>query len=243
MESAARDRLPQGRLQTHAAAVRTSGFWRNNGLSIAVLTLFIVMLAAQVLAGFHEHNEERQAHGEPPLALPAYLVSDHFIEATAENWESEFLQMAAYVLLTVLLFQRGSSESKKLDEPEAVDRDPRAAKKQPGTPWPVLRGGWILRIYENSLSLAFVVLFLISFWLHAVGGAGQYSADRVAHGELPVGVLEYLRTARFWFESMQNWQSEFLSLAAMVWLSIYLRQRGSPESKPVDAPHRQTGQE
>jgi hypothetical protein len=124
-----------------------------------------------------------------------------------------------------------------------VDRDPRKSQKRPGTPWPVVRGGWVLRIYENSLSLAFIVLFLVSFWLHAVGGAGEYSADQIAHGEAAVGVLEYVGTARFWFESFQNWQSEFLSLAAMVWLSIYLRQRGSPESKPVDAPHWQTGEE
>ena len=222
---------------------RTSGFWRDNGLSLVVFSLFVVTLVAQALSGFLEHNDERSAHDEPEITLAAYLTSDHFIEATAENWESEFLQMAMFVLLTISLYQRGSSESKELDAPEAVDRDPRKSQKRPGTPWPVVRGGWVLRIYENSLSLAFIVLFLVSFWLHAVGGAGEYSADQIAHGEAPVGVLGYLGTARFWFESFQNWQSEFLSLAAMVWLSIYLRQRGSPESKPVDAPHWQTGEE
>jgi hypothetical protein len=225
------------------ACRRTSGFWRDNGLSLVVVSLFIVTLVAQALSGLLEHNDERSAHDEPEITLAAYLTSDHFIEATAENWESEFLQMAMFVLLTISLYQRGSSESKELDEPEAVDRDPRKSQKRPGTPWPVVRGGWVLRIYENSLSLAFIVLFLVSFWLHAVGGAGEYSADQIAHGEAPVGVLGYLGTARFWFESFQNWQSEFLSLAAMVWLSIYLRQRGSPESKPVDAPHWQTGEE
>ena len=225
------------------ACRRTSGFWRDNGLSLVVFSLFVVTLVAQALSGFLEHNDERSAHDEPEITLAAYLTSDHFIEATAENWESEFLQMAMFVLLTISLYQRGSSESKELDEPEAVDRDPRKSQKRPGTPWPVVRGGWVLRIYENSLSLAFIVLFLVSFWLHAVGGAGEYSADQIAHGEAAVGVLEYVGTARFWFESFQNWQSEFLSLAAMVWLSIYLRQRGSPESKPVDAPHWQTGEE
>jgi hypothetical protein len=208
-----------------------------------VLALFVASLAGQTISGFFEHNEELRDHGKPELSLVTYVASPHFVEATAENWESEFLQMAAYVLLTAFLFQRGSSESKKLDEPEAVDRDPRHATKLAGAPWPVLRGGWVLRVYESSLSLAFLVLFLISFWLHAAGGAAEYSAGALAHGGTPVGVVEYLGTSRFWFESFQNWQSEFLSLAAMVWLSIYLRQRGSPESKPVDAPHWQTGAE
>ena len=216
-------------------------FFRNNGLSLAVLALFLTSAVGQALTGMHEHNSERAAHGEPPIELPAYLSSGHFLEAIAENWESEFLQMAMYVLLTVFLFQRGSSESKRLDALEAVDRDPRRSKREPGTPWPVLRGGFILRIYENSLSLAFVFLFLLSFWLHVVGGTRVYSEERLAHGESAVTAVQYLATPRFWFESLQNWQSEFLSLAAMVWLSVYLRQRGSPESKPVDAPHTQTG--
>jgi hypothetical protein len=216
-------------------------FLRNNGLSLAVLGLFVVTVVGQVVTGMYEHNGDLRSHGEPPIDLPAYLSSGHFMEAIAENWESEFLQMAAYVLLTVFLFQRGSSESKKLDEPEKVDRDPRASRKPPGTPWPVLRGGLILRIYENSLSVAFVLLFLLSFWLHVVGGTRLYSEERLAHGESAVTAVEYLATSKLWFESFQNWQSEFLSLAAMVWLSIYLRQRGSPESKPVDAPNEQTG--
>jgi len=203
-------------------------FLRNNGLSLTVFALFLVTGLGQALTGMHEHNSEQLAHGEQQVDLPAYLASGHFMEAIAENWESEFLQMAAYVLLTVFLFQRGSSESKKLDEPEAVDRDPRASERKPGAPWPVLRGGLILRIYENSLSLAFVFLFLVSFWLHVVGGTRSYNEEQLAHGESAVTAVEYLATPRFWFESFQNWQSEFLSLATMVWLSIYLRQRGSP---------------
>jgi hypothetical protein len=151
--------------------------------------------------------------------------------------------MFAYVLLTVFLVQKGSSESKKLDGPEAVDRDPRTVKKRPGTPWPVRHGGWWLKLYENSLSLAFLVLFLVSFVLHAVGGARLYNESQMEHGGEMVTVAQYLGTPQFWFESFQNWQSEFLSLAAMVVLSIFLRQRGSPESKPVDAPHGHTGHE
>jgi hypothetical protein len=150
--------------------------------------------------------------------------------------------MAAYVLLTAWLFQKGSSESKKLDEKEGVDRDLRQSNRE-GAPGPVRHGGWRLRLYEHSLSIAFLTLFLLSFILHAVGGAEEYSAEQRAHGGRGVSVLEYIGTARFWFESTQNWQSEFFALVGMVVLSIFLRERGSPESKPVDAPHSQTGSE
>ncbi len=216
---------------------------RENGLSLVILAVFAVCMAAQTWAGRLQYNEERQRHGEPALPLADYLRSGHFWEATAENWESEFLQMAAYVLLTAGLFQKGSSESKRLDRPEAVDRDPRDARGEAlaHAPWPVRKGGWILAIYEQSLSIAFIVLFLASFWIHALGGARARSVEAALHGGEAVPVSEYLATPQFWFESFQNWQSEFLSLVAMVVLSIWLRQRGSPESKPVDAPHAQTG--
>jgi hypothetical protein len=151
--------------------------------------------------------------------------------------------MFGYVILTAFLYQKGSSESKKLDEPEAVDRDPRRHKRR-DAPWPVRRGGLVLKLYENSLSLAFLLFFLISITMHAVSGAGVYNDDQAAHGHREtVTFLQYAGTSRFWFESFQNWQSEFLAIAAMVLLSIFLRQRGSPESKPVDSPHHQTGSE
>jgi hypothetical protein len=214
---------------------------RENGLSLAVFAIFLVCMGGQVLSGHLQYNEERKEHGEQPVELRAYLGSGHFMEATAENWESEFLQMAAYVLFTVFLFQRGSSESKKLDEEEAVDRDPRQARLKSDAPWPVRRGGWVLRVYENSLTLAFLLLFMVSFILHAVGGARDYNEDQLSHGGETLTSFDYIQTSQFWFESFQNWQSEFLSLAAMAVLSIYLRQRGSPESKPVDAAHGDTG--
>jgi hypothetical protein len=214
---------------------------RENSLSLVVFAIFFVCMGGQVISGHLQYNEERQDHGEPPVELRTYLGSGHFIEATAENWESEFLQMAAYVLLTVFLFQKGSSESKKLDHKEAVDRDPRKGRRKPDAPWPVRRGGWVLRLYENSLSLAFLLLFAISFILHAVGGTRDYNENQLSHGGETLSSIQYMQTSQFWFESFQNWQSEFLSLAAMAVLSIYLRQRGSPESKPVDAAHSDTG--
>jgi hypothetical protein len=215
--------------------------WRDNGLSIVLFVLFVAFLAAQSYVGMLEENSELSEHGLPPITYAAYLQSGAFLEATMENWESEFLQMCVYVLFTVFLFQRGSSESKPVDNVDPVNRDPREARNKRDAPWPVRKGGVVLRIYEYSLSLAFLLLFVFSFVLHAIGGARAYSEERVAHGEPSVTAFEYLMGSRFWFESFQNWQSEFLAIWAMVVLSIFLRQRGSPESKPVDAPHFQTG--
>jgi hypothetical protein len=218
-------------------------FMRNNGLSIVLVVLFLVFMAAQAITGWYAFNEEQSEHDQLQVELGDYLRSGHFLEATAENWESEFLQMAAYVLLTVFLFQRGSAESKKPDEAESVDRDPRLFQTKQDAPWPVRRGGWVLSLYSCSLSLAFVVLFLVSLGLHAVGGAAHHNEEAAAHGGESLSVGEFVQSSQFWFESFQNWQSEFLALVAMVLLSIFLRQRGSPESKPVDAAHDETGTE
>ena len=214
--------------------------WRDNGLSIALFALFICFWVGQALTGWRDEVEELQAHGESPPTLVQYLGSGSFAEATTENWESEFLQMFAYVLFTAFLYQRGSAESKSPDEAAEVDRDPRDSSRA-DAPAPVKAGGWRLRLYENSLSLAFFALFIVSFVLHALGGAAAYNEEQRLHAAPTVTVLEFLSHARFWFESFQNWQSEFLAIWAMVVLSIFLRQRGSPESKPVDSPHSQTG--
>jgi len=214
--------------------------WRNAGLSITLFGLFLISLVGQSLTGWLEANERRAQHHQQRIELRDYLRSGDFVETTMENWESEFLQMFAYVLLTAFLYQRGSSESKSPDEPEAVDRDPQGSARPDAPAW-VRAGGWRLKIYQYSLSLAFLTLFSLSFALHALGGAQQLTEERALHGQAPVSVAEYLATSRFWFESFQNWQSEFLAIGSMVVLSIWLRQRGSPESKPVDSPHSQTG--
>jgi hypothetical protein len=216
---------------------------RDNGLSIVLLGLFALSLLGQALAGHRHYNDEQIEHGQPMVTMTEYLRSGEFMEATAENWESEFLQMGAYVLFTCFLFQRGSSESKKIGSREAVDRDPRQSRNKRNAPWPVRRGGWLLWLYSNSLSMAFLLLFAVSFVMHAIGGTRAHNEEQLAHGGDVVSVTEYLGSPQFWFESFQNWQSEFLAIAMMVVLSIFLRQRGSPESKPVDAPHRQTGSE
>jgi len=219
-----------------------SRFFRNNGLSIVMLALFLFSLLGQSITGFHEYNQDQQEHGQPTVSYAEYHTTGHFVEAVFENWESEFLQMSAYVLLTAYLFQKGSAESKDPDGDNPSDADPATAKNKKDAPWPVRRGGLVLKLYENSLFLALIGLFLISFWLHAAGGAKEFNADQQAHGSpTNVTTIGYLGTSRFWFESFQNWQSEFLSVAAIVLLSIWLRQKGSPESKPVAAPHSQTG--
>ena len=217
---------------------------RNNGLSIVLGLLFLLSLIGQAAAGLYTYNEEQQEHGQPTVGFVDYLASSHFLEAVAENWESEFLQMFAFVLLTAFLFQKGSAESRDPDEKEPVERDPRKSRNKKDAPGPVKKGGLILKLYEYSLSLAFLLLFLVSFTLHAIGGAAEYNESQREHGSAEVvSTLEYIGTSRFWFESFQNWQSEFLAVAAMVVLSIFLRQRGSPESKPVDSPHSETGGE
>jgi hypothetical protein len=215
---------------------------RNNGLSIVLTVLFLVTLAGQSYSGYRAENAARRDHGEPQLVFREYLESPEMLEATMENWESEFFQMFVYVMLTVYLFQRGSVESKDPDkEQEEVDREPDPRRE--GAPWPVKKGGFTLAIYKRSLSLAFVLLFSVSFVLHAVGGAAVFNAENAEHGDPDrVTTLSYMKTSRFWFESLQNWQSEFLAVLAIVVLSIWLRQHGSPESKPVDAPHSETGE-
>ena len=213
--------------------------WRNNGLTIVLLGFFLLFWGAQTVTGWHVYNNDQQQHREEMVSLLTYLGTGHWLEATFENWESEFLQMAAYVVLTSFLFQKGSAESKDPDKDEEVDKEPDANK--PDAPGPVKKGGLILALYRNSLSLSLAVLFLLSFVLHAMGGAREYSEQQIQFGQKPVSTWQFLGTPEFWFQSFQNWQSEFLAVVAIVVLSIWLRQKGSAESKPVDAPHSQTG--
>lgn len=216
---------------------------REYGLSITLLGLFFVIQVGLSLVGQRQYNHDQADHGQPTVSYLEYVRGPAFLEATMENWESEFLQMFAYVLLTAFLFQKGSAESKDPEKQEAVDRDPRQSRDVENAPWPVRKGGIVLKLYENSLSIALFLLFAIAFVLHAVGGAKVYSQQQTAHGEQAVTVVQYLGTAQFWFESLQNWQSEFFSIGILVLLSIFLRQKGSPESKPVDSPHSMTGHE
>jgi hypothetical protein len=214
---------------------------RDNGLALVLTVMFLACIFGQSVAGVAEYNEEQQQHGESPVTYAEYLRTGHFLEATMENWESEFLQMFGFLLLTAYLFQRGSAESRKLGEKRTPSGAAARSAEKPNAPGAVKRGGIALRLYEHSLSLTFLLLFVVSFVLHAVGGVREHNAEQQAHGGEMMTVTEYIGSSSFWFESMQNWQSEFLALVAMVVLSIWLRERGSPQSKPVDAPHSQTG--
>jgi hypothetical protein len=218
-------------------------FLRDNGLSITMFGLFFIFVTAQSVMGLLDYNSTEQEHGRPPVGYLEYLTSGDFVEAVFENWESEFLQMGSYVVLTAFLYQRGSAESKDPEAPHPDDAGYGEERHRTGVPWPVRRGGLVLKLYENSLGIALLSLFVFSFAMHAIGGADAYSQEQVEHGARPVSVSQYLLTPRFWFESFQNWQSEFLAIGAMIVLSIYLRQRGSPESKAVTSPHDKTGSE
>jgi hypothetical protein len=213
-------------------------FLKKNGLSVVTFGLFFIFIVGQSIAGLFDYNQDQMTHAGEAVSYLQYLKSGKFIETVFENWESEFLQMGLYVILTSFLFQKGSAESKSLVEENKVDEDPNLSRSKSGVPWPVRRGGWILKFYKHSLSIALLSLFLISFFLHAAGGAAEYREEQAQHGKVvTLSMWQYMGTSRFWFESFQNWQSEFLSIGVLVVLSIYLRQKGSPESKPVATPH------
>jgi hypothetical protein len=206
-----------------------------------MFVLFAISLVGQVVAGHRVHNDDQRDHGQPGVELSEYLRTGHFLEAVFENWESEFLQMAAFVVLTAYLVQKGSPESRKLEGEPDLDKHP-ARSKRKDSPWPVHRGGLLLKLYSHSFSIALFTLFAISFFLHAAGGAREYNQEEQEHGSpSSMGTLTYMGTSRFWFESFQNWQSEFLSVGVLIVLSIFLRERHSPESKPVADPHDETG--
>ena len=199
----------------------------------------VIAIVAQMFTGLVQYNDFLNEHHQTPVSMLPYLKSGHFIEATFENWESEFLQMGLFVWLTVFLRQKGSSESKKLSREEPVDRKPEI---HPDTPWPVKKGGIILSVYKHSLSLSLMLLFMISFLLHWFGSNKDFNEQQFLEGNPTETMIAYISNSRFWFESFQNWQSEFLSVFAIIFLSIFLREIGSPQSKPVDAPNSETGE-
>lgn len=220
---------------TEAGDSRQS-FLRANGLSLALLALFLAFLLGQAWAGLEAHNAERLQQGALPLGVAAYLGSGHFVSAFFENWESEFLQMAMYVMLTAVLRQRGSAESRPLDPAQESPRIERGS-----TPWAARAGGWLRALYGHSLAIALALLFAASFLLHAWGSWRHAVDEALLEGGAAPALLEHVTSAQFWFESFQNWQSEFFAVLALVVLSIWLRQKDSPQSKPIDAPHAQTG--
>lgn len=208
-------------------------FLRDNGLTIALVAMFLFSVLGMVWSGHAAHNDELREHGSAGIGVLAYLGSGDFLSALFENWESEFLQMAAYVMLTAMLFQRGSAESRDPDDPgRAGDELPAAARKRR----PIL-----VWLYSYSLGIALAVLFIVSFGLHWRASLTAANEEALRYGGEIQSFGSYVLNAQFWFESFQNWQSEFMSTAVLVVLSIFLRHKGSPESKPVAARNAETG--
>lgn len=206
-------------------------FWHNNSLSIVLTALFLLFWLAQALSGWATYNEEQGQLKQQAVAFLPYLTSAHFWSTTAENWESEFLQMGAYVVLTIHLRQRGSAESKPYPEEETPEE--RAQDEQDAT----VRGFW----KRNGLSVALFGLFLGAFALHMNGSWKDYNHEQLARGQEALSLGAFLRGPEFWFESFQNWQSEFLAVVAIVVLTISLRQVGSSQSKGLTVPNEKTG--
>jgi hypothetical protein len=216
---------------------------RDNGLSLFFGLILLMTLVGQAFTGVAEYNSSVAVDGLPQLSIGAYVTSSQFGVDVAENWQSEYLQFLLYIMLTVWLVQRGSPESKTpQDVGTEKDEDQKVGRHaSSGSPRWARVGGWRRALYSNSLGLAMGLFFFGSWGAQLVAGTSAYNSERLQNLQSPVSMGQYGLSANFWNRTLQNWQSEFLAVGSMVVLSIYLRQRGSPESKPVGAPHHSTG--
>jgi hypothetical protein len=218
---------------------------RDNSLSLFFGVILVLTLVAQALTGVADYNRTVARSDLPTMSVGEYVTSSQFAVDVAENWQSEYLQFLLYILLTVWLIQRGSPESKKVDERGGEDEKKQKVGRHadPESPRWAKVGGWRTALYSNSLGLAMGLFFLGSWAAQLVAGTSAYNSERLQDRQAPISMLDYGHTPDFWNRTFQNWQSEFLAVGSMVVLSIYLRQRGSPESKPVGSPHASTGVE
>ena len=218
---------------------------RDHSLSLFFLAIFVAALIGQSIAGHAEYNGEAIAHGSETLSFWSYVVSVDFGQAVMENWQSEYLQFTLFIIATVWFVQKGSPESKKVDQvgtetDEEQKVGEHATAESPK--WARARG-FKLWVYSNSLLLVMGTIWVGSWLAHSLTGWRVYNEEAMDHNESTLGWVRYLGTADFWETTLQNWQSEFLAVGSMAVLAIYLRQRGSPESKPVGASHEATGVE
>jgi hypothetical protein len=220
-------------------------FVRENSLSLFFLVIFIAALVGTAIAGHDLYNEDQLTHGGNPISLGRYLTSSDFGQAVMENWQSEYLQFMLMMLAAVWLVQRGSPESKPVDQAgQESDREQRIGEHaESGSPFWARAGGWRASLYSNSLLIAMFVVFAGSLLAQSLTGWTQFNQNQGEHGEHAVSWLTYVGSSSFWEATLQNWQSEFLAVGSFAVLTVYLRQRGSPESKPVGAPHDSTGVE
>ena len=218
---------------------------RQHGLSIAFGAIFALALIGQSFAGLQVFNEEQVEHGQQAVTYLQFVTSSEFVVDVAENWQSEYLQFFLFIFATIWLVQKGSPESKQPGE-EGIGTDEEQLVHEHARPesptWAKVRG-WRHTLYSNSLLLVMGTIFILSWLIQSLSGVVVYNAEQAEHGESMISWAEYLIAADFWNRTLQNWQSEFLAVGSMIALSIYLRQRGSSESKPVGAPHQATSVE
>jgi hypothetical protein len=217
-------------------------FLRENSLSLFFLALFLAALGGQAYSGHLAFNEEARDHGAETYSFGRYLASSHFAQAVTENWQSEYLQFALFILATVWLVQKGSNESKRLDDAgkETLKKQRLGSYARADSPLLARVGGWRTALYSNSLIIVMALLFAGSWAAQSVTGWSQFNKESAEHGEPAISWAAYVARPEFWESTLQNWQSEFLAVGTMAVFTIYLRQRGSPESKPVGAPHHET---
>jgi hypothetical protein len=218
---------------------------RDNSLGLFFGLIFLGTLAGQALVGHADFNHIQLRHHDDPISLGRYIFSSDFGSDVMENWQSEYLQFTLFILATVWLLQRGSPESKELDKPgrESDEQQKIGEHAQARSPKWARVNDWRTRVYENSLLIVMTAIWLASWGVQSVTGHVAYNAEQFDHQQAAVSWVGYIGTADFWNRTLQNWQSEFLAVGSMAVLSIYLRQRGSPESKPVGSPHGATGVE
>jgi hypothetical protein len=214
-----------------------------NSLSIAFGLIFLASLCGQAIAGHSEYNDEQIEHGESTVSLGRYVTSSQFGAAVMENWQSEYLQFSLYILGTIYLIQRGSPESKEPGEAGRMSDEVQLVGRhaKPDSPSWAKADGVRRWVYEHSLIMLMGSLFLGTWFAHSVCGWSIFNQDQLTHDSADLSYWQYLGSSDFWETSLQNWQSEFLAIGSMAIFSVFLRQRGSPESKPVGAPHHETG--
>jgi uncharacterized protein DUF6766 len=220
-------------------------FLRQNALSLFFAAIFLAALVGQAFAGHADYNAQQVTEGLATVSMGRYLTSSSFAVDVAENWQSEYLQFLLYILATVWLLQRGSPESKSLDEAgtESDQKQRTGRFADASSPAPARGGGPLGTLYSWSLGLVMATVFFASWGIQSLAGRVAYNEEQLAQLQAPVSWFGYVRSADFWNRTLQNWQSEFLAVGSMAVFSIYLRQRGSPESKPVGSPHTSTGVE
>jgi hypothetical protein len=216
---------------------------RDQSLSLFFLALFAIALAGQSVAGWQSHNEQLLEHDSPAISYARYLVSSAFGQAVMENWQSEYLQFVTFIMATIWLVQRGSNESKQISDigTESDEKQKVGPHAQQNSPRWAKVGGWRTTLYSNSLVLVMLMIFFGSWFAQSMTGWTEYNSDQRDHDQSTVSWAGYVTRPDFWESTLQNWQSEFLAVGTMAAYTIYLRQRGSPESKPVGAPHEETG--